>query len=208
VPADELLSALSRGFSSDLNAAAEALAGLSSAEPDQRVYRLKNIDQALERARSLIRGARGFLLLDIFPTPLEELRPDIQDAAARGVTVGAIVYSEADLASLPGVVAVVGKSASEVLDLLHGEYLAVVADASGHLVALLDYDRRCVRPAVWSDNTFLSCLQHDHLAESILLAETFRIFDLDQEPALDAARSLSIIRAQPEGWTAATEKPS
>src|SRR5688500_18750659 len=92
-PPGELISALERGYEARARAAGEALDQLYKPPEDDRIYQLATAAQALERARAMIDGAHETLLFDLFPHPLELLKPNLERARARGVRVAGVGYA-------------------------------------------------------------------------------------------------------------------
>jgi len=192
VPPSELLSALGRRFEERRAGAAEALEKLSTPAADDRIYQIKSAAQALERARAMIAAAREIVLFDLFPEPLEALRPDLERAAARGVRTAGVLYRD------PGSAAFAWRIASGsafALDHWPGSQMTLVADAREHLVALLSRDGAGVRHGVWSDSVYLGCMQHNALAAELRLA------DATTTVAGDLA-DLSLLRSSPPGLRA------
>src|SRR5262249_31837414 len=80
VPADELLKRLEREFQSRQAIAKDALAGLKPAPEDERIYQLRTREQVFERCRSMLDRSKALIVADLFPDPLEVLRPGIEAA--------------------------------------------------------------------------------------------------------------------------------
>src|SRR4051812_7356647 len=98
VAPDELLARLARTFSDQRERAARALARVRDTSADDRVYQMRSRDQVFERARQMLDRATQVAVLDVFPEPLETLRPDLERALARGVEVAVKLYAPADVA--------------------------------------------------------------------------------------------------------------
>lgn len=160
-PPDELLDRLQREHRSTCTAARTALADLARDTRDDRVYQLESSAQTLERTRRLLSLANDLVLLDLFPAPFLDLRDDLVEAAARGVRVVAHLYEEVGEQPFEW-------TTSERSDLIlrtwPGQQLSCVRDGEEFIAALLSDDLQTVHHAVWSSSTFLSCMQHNHLA--------------------------------------------
>jgi len=165
VPPEEVLQGLERRFQADRARALRALQGIAQASGDDRVYQLRSAPQALERARAMLERARALVLLDVFPGPCDALRESIVGATGRARVI-AKVYGDADL---PGVTTVRAADAERVLAAWPGQQLSLVVDAEEHLLALFAADMASVHQAVCSNSTFLSCMQHNHLASELLV---------------------------------------
>lgn len=187
VPPEELLNHLERRFRETRKSAEELLSRLRGPKRDDRVYTLRSRDQILERARTMLSCASEVVIVDGFPAMLECLRPDLEDAAARGVRVGVIAYQPIELV---GVETIEKPHGDATLERWPGQWLNVISDGSEHLVGLLDQDGLRVRQAIWSGSVYLSWVVHSSVAAEFILSEIERLF------ARDAA--LKTIRARYE----------
>lgn len=192
VPPAELLAALAGTFEARRAAAAEALQRLAPPAEDDGIYQLKSADQVMQRAQAMVEGARQILLFDLFPEPFEALRPALDRAAARGVTVAGTTYGAA--ADRPATF-IVARGADYVARRWPGRQVMLVADAREHLAALLSHDGREVLHGVWSDSAWLACAHHNGLACEV------RLLSMPAE-AQDPLARLSLIRSAPAGFHA------
>lgn len=167
VPPAELFAVLRRDFSSQAEAAETQLAALYAPPQEDRLYQLKNLPQALERARSLIAGARETLLFDLFPAPLAQLRTELDAAQARGVLVGGCTYEALGDAAFTHVMSP-GKDF--VSQRWPGHQITLIADAREVLVALVAPDGQTLHHGFWSDSSYLACLHHTGLSAEMRLA--------------------------------------
>lgn len=193
VPPDELLAARTRAFEQHREAARSLFASLGRDEDDERVYRLASAAHVLERTRSMLDAAREVVLVDAFPGPFAAVADALAACAHRGVRVVVKVYHDA-----PDVPFETVRDADvlQALQAWPGEQLSVVCDASCHLLALFDSDLRDVHQGVFSRSPFLSCMQHNHLANEIRLTAMRGHAQLRPGSSLDA---LSILVADPPG---------
>ena len=196
MPPEELLASLERQFQSQKEAAVEQLSQLGRPEGDERVYQLETVAQTLERARLMLARAREIVLLDIFPMPLAALKDDLEAAARRGVRVAIQCYEAIDI---PGVWAVRSELPPALRKAWPGQQLSLVVDAQEHLLALFSKDGKHIHQAIWSENLWLSCMQHNHVAcELMLTAQDAR----QPERLRTAFRRISLLRAAPPGLKA------
>ena len=172
VPADEVLGLLERGFRESRERAAAALAELQSVASDDRVYQLRSREQVIERCRRMLERAERVALIDAFPAPLEELRPEAEAAAARGVVVAAKAYEPLSLREVEVFVHPEGRA---VLERWPGQWVNVVVDGREHLLALLTRDGRGVQQAVWSESTYLSWVYHSAVSRELIMADVERL---------------------------------
>ena len=154
VPAEELLSRLERSFDERRERAAQALAQLQEgAADDDRVYGLQGREQVLERCRAMLARCRRNAVLDIFPLPLQWLRPDLEGAAARGVEVVAKVFEPTEV---EGAKIVLNHRSEAVMGLYPGQLIILIIDGAELLVAVLGPDGTDVHQAVWTGSAYLS----------------------------------------------------
>ena len=168
VPPAELLDRLDRDFGARRHQAAAQLAKIRPASGDDRVYQLGDVDQVFERARTMLAGAKTVALVDAFPKVLAQIASYLESAAKRGVAVAVRAYERV---TLRGVSVVVPTDAERVLGLWPGEQLNIAVDAEQYMLALLTKDAQSLHQAIWSNSTFLSCLQHNGLASELILTE-------------------------------------
>jgi len=167
VAPDELLDALESGFVKRRKAAKAALERLHAPEPSDKIFQLRNVTQAMARARRMIADARAVVLFDLFPAPLAALRADLAAAAASGVQVGGVVYEPKpprEFLCLPS------QGQQRTPDNWPGSQLTLVVDARQFLVALFSHDGSELLHAFWSDSAYLSCIQHSGLGCELRLS--------------------------------------
>lgn len=164
VPPSELLRRLERSFHERCAAAESELLRLAQPSEDDRVYQLKSHDQVFERARSMIDSARSIVLADLFPAPAAELRPSLEQAAARGVRVGCLVYDDIEIRGAH----TVRCGHLSWIPRWPGEQVAISIDALQHLVAVVERGGPGVVQALWSPSLLLSCSQHDGLMSQLI----------------------------------------
>jgi sugar-specific transcriptional regulator TrmB len=166
VPVNDLLDQLATRFNRSRNQAAEVLRHLPGPEQDTRIYHLRDRDQVLGKCRQLLESAQKVVLLDIFPIPLQELRPDLAIAAARGITVTVKAYAPAEI---PGVEVFVEPKHAYILDRWPAQWLNVVADGSEFMLGVLDKSGQTVIQAVWSGSPYLSWILHSGIGSEVVL---------------------------------------
>ena len=132
VPPDELLSRLSQDHAQRVEAAEEALAGYGTVADDGgEIWDIQGRDRILDRARSLLAAAASRVLVEIWEPDVEALRPDIEDAIRRGVSVVAVCYGDV---SLPDAEVHTHPSTDAVTAGLGGRWLVLSVD-DRHIVA-------------------------------------------------------------------------
>lgn len=195
----ELLDRLGGEFEAHKQAASSELGKIRQAQGDDRVYQLESVPLVMERARAMLAGAAQAVLLDLFPRCVPLLVEDMERAAQRRVKVVARVYAPV---ALKGVTVVLPPSAERVLATWPGQQLSVAVDGEQFLTALLSQDVSAVHQALWSNSTFLSCLQYNALHSEILLTDAQRA-GRGGSAALDA---MSLTQLQPPGFLKLNER--
>lgn len=171
VPPEELLSRLERRFEARKKTALAALKKLRPATGDDRVYQLRSAESVIERARRMLARARHVALLDLFPESLEALRPDVEAAAGRGITVAVKAYRES---SVKGAAVVLSSLGERAIERWPGQWLNLVVDGKEHLLALLAHGGKAVQHAVWSGSAYVSWVYHCALVAEIFMSEVER----------------------------------
>ncbi len=166
VPAAELLAGLERRFK-DLRSQAEVELGRLQVSPcDQRVYQLHTTEQVLTRFGHMLAGCKRVAMLDLFPLAVERLRPEIAEAAGRGVKVTAKVYEPVEI---PGVVIAVAPYGPVVLRKWPGQWTNGVVDGREYLVAYLSADGSTVNQAMWSSSPVLSMIYYQGFVRELAM---------------------------------------
>jgi sugar-specific transcriptional regulator TrmB len=171
VPVEELLARLERTFCERREQAAKALAEIQTVTDDDRVYQLRTRDQVMERARAMLQRAQQTAILDIFPEPLEELRPEIEAAVSRGVTIAVKAYGPI---AIEGARVVVTLGHETVRRRWPGQWVNLVVDGQEHMLAFLTSDGQGVHQAIWSESTYISWIYHSGIISEWLLADVRR----------------------------------
>jgi HTH-type transcriptional regulator, sugar sensing transcriptional regulator len=184
---EELLTMLQHNFEGRSAEARTALEGLYAPVADDRLYQLTTVSQVYGRAEAMIERAQEVLLFDLFPAPFARLRPDLDRATARGVRVAGVVYEPvADC----GFVTAASPGGAPIVERWPGLQLSLAVDAREHLQALLSRDETQVKHGVWSDSSYLACLEHNGLACEIWVS---------LGPGAAAAGTLSLFAIYPPG---------
>ncbi|HEU4754089.1 MAG TPA: helix-turn-helix domain-containing protein, partial [Armatimonadota bacterium] len=145
VPAVELLAQMESGFRERRRRAAEALQSVAQPAEDHRIYQLTTSQQVWERCRAMLERARKVVLLDGFPLPLAELRPDLERAAARSARVLVKAYAPVAIA---GAEVIQNPNPEKMLSQYLGHWIVLFIDGSELLLAALSPDGEQVRQAV------------------------------------------------------------
>ncbi len=174
VPPRELLERLDRRFQEQKREATEALRTLQPAESDERIYRLTTTDQVYERCRAMLAACRRIAILDLFPKPLAVVRPDVQAAADRGVSVLLMAYEETDLRGVRVTPLPYGGDIDEYLPL---QWISVFTDGQESLIAALSLDGGTVFQAVWTASLLLSWGQGSYAKWALFCHDLIRLLE-------------------------------
>jgi sugar-specific transcriptional regulator TrmB len=166
VPADELLARLEHNFRRNRRQAAQALASLRSPPDDDRIYQLRSREQVMERCRQMLARAEELVALDLFPGPLEELRSDLENTAARGIKIALRAYQPD---SVVGVEVFVDPQGAKVLQRWPGQWCNLVVDGQELLLALLNSAGTAVHQALWSSSAYLSWVYYSAITSDLSL---------------------------------------
>ena len=199
VPYQELLERLQGDFDARRRSAEGELSKLRRASGDDRVYQLTSVEQVLERARAMLSAAERSCLLDLFPGAVDLLATDLEATAKRGVAVVVRAYQSA---AVKGVKVIVARDAARVLSVWPGDQLSIAVDGDQFMMALLAKDGQSVHQAIWSNSTFLSCLQYNALHVELALTDMLTRSNTAGSPL----ESLSLTRLQPPGFQKLNER--
>jgi sugar-specific transcriptional regulator TrmB len=166
VPAEELLAQLDRSFQRRRQEATKALGTLSGGADDDRIYQLRSREQVLERCHQMLARAQELAVLDVFPSPLEEIRPSVESAAARGIRVALRAYQPA---TVRGAELFVDPRGASVLKRWPGQWLNLVIDGQEFMLAFLSSDGTGVHQAVWSGSAYLSLVYYSAVRSELSL---------------------------------------
>jgi sugar-specific transcriptional regulator TrmB len=131
----------------------EELKGLTTGAVEGGIYQLTTPDQVYGRAKTLLREAKRVALVDIFPTPLEHLRGDLEAAAKRGVHVWALIYLPGEV---KGCEVIAPKKPAVHLEIWKADWMNIIVDSREALYSLLKKDGTGVHRAVWIKDPYLA----------------------------------------------------
>jgi sugar-specific transcriptional regulator TrmB len=174
VPPSELLGRLKQSFLDRYEVAADALSHLKPSGNDEKIFSLATSAQTFDRCQKLIDQAESIILVDAFPGMVEILKPWLEKAAERQVTVVLQVYEPTNLKG----VEIVNYQAAELsLGRWQGQWLIVVVDGAEYLFAYMSEGGTTVHNAIWCGSAFLALPQHSNLALSFrasIMEELFK----------------------------------
>lgn len=172
VPVGEYLEGMKQNIEAKRQALEKELADLGGATIEQGLYRLTNAEQVYTRVRKMLHEARSVMLFDIWPAPLENLRPDLERAAKRGVKILVKTYAPVEVA---GCEVFAPEKEAEQIRVWKGDWLIVVADCQEFVVSLLEKSGPGVLEALWSSNDYLALLTHNWVLQELTLTRLGRL---------------------------------
>lgn len=155
------------------------------------IYRLSSLDQVYERARRMLRGCKQTVYIDIYPGPLTQLRPAIEETVARGINVFAEVYEETEI---DGAVVIDRAKLPSLWTDWPVDVLVIFVDGRQHLIAFMERDGGRVYDAFWSDSVMFSWAYGIYIISDLVLAGITKQLagrDITAEEMREYLRSLS-----------------
>ncbi len=168
VEPDELLDQMERGFRGRRKLALDEVRSLIRPKAGGGgIYRLSSLDQVYERARRMLASSEQTVYIDIYPGPLAQLRPAIEEAVSRGVNVYAEVYEPTEI---DGALVIDRAQLPSLWTDWPVDVLLLFVDGRQHIVAFLERDGGRVYDAFWSDSVMLSWTYGIYIISDLVLA--------------------------------------
>ncbi|MBU8869597.1 MAG: hypothetical protein KOO60_01865 [Gemmatimonadales bacterium] len=165
-PPSEFMGQLSVQFSNARKQALNSIRSLGPAPPDTRIYNLTTPLQVFERCRTMLSQCETLAVVDAFPVPLARLKPDLEAASVRGMSIWAQTYEPG--VDIPGAKIAVSPIRQELLEQLSHQWITLCVDGREHLIAVMDQSGEHVHYACWSSNLLLSWVLFSYLKPHIL----------------------------------------
>lgn len=159
----EVLEKLKDEFLDRHRKTADALARLKPSGDFEKIFSLAAPEQVFDRCRRSIEHAESVILVDAYPGVIKTIKPWLEGAGARGVTVVLQVYKPVQVR---GVEVIEYQNSAEMLGRWRGDWLVVVVDGAEYLFAFIAEDGRTVHNAIWCGSAFMALPQHSNLALS------------------------------------------
>ncbi|HOP03316.1 MAG TPA: helix-turn-helix domain-containing protein [Tenuifilaceae bacterium] len=157
VAPDEFIAQYQKNLLSKTEAAKELLSNLKPQPSDERSYTIDSVSLVFERFEQMMARCKTIAVVDAFPLALQRVVGAIEDASRRGVSVFVEAYSKIEIEGADVALVPVGDKA---LDHWQSQQLNLVIDGEEHLISLMDNDLKKVKHAIWSNNTYMSCMLH------------------------------------------------
>lgn len=167
VPPKEVLDKLKHSFLGRHQHAEDALSQLKPSGDPEKIFSLTTPEQVFDRSQSLIENAEKIVLIDAFPGVIEILKPWLEAAAKKKITVVLQAYEPVQI---EGAEIIVFQHAARMLDRWPGNWLIIVVDGAEYLFAFLSDDEMIVHNAIWCGSAFLALPHHSNLVHSFRAA--------------------------------------
>lgn len=167
VAVDEWLRLRTRAFEKACADAAEALAATPESEADDGLYRLHTLEQAMERARTVISRAQRVVVTTVAPDLVASLASELHAAALRGVAVAVKAFAPCDI---PGAEVVLDPRGLAAVDGAPGQWLVLNVDGRESVHLLVAHGSGELLTASWSANPLLGWAHYSGIASDIILA--------------------------------------
>lgn len=174
VPVDEWLRLRTRAFENACAEATASLAALPESDADDGLYRLHTLEQALERARTVIATAERVIIISIAPDLVAYLAADLEAAASRGVAVAVKSFEPCDI---PRAEVVVDPRGVAALEGAPGQWLVLNGDGRECVHALVNAETGELLTATWSANPLLAWAHYSGLSSDFVLAAVRRLIE-------------------------------
>lgn len=159
VPITDYLNILEEQFRLKRKHAESQLQDLGKLPGKEGIYKLQTVEQVYERCKTMFDNTEQVILADIFPTPLHNLKAELEDIAKnKGVEVHLKVYEPVDLENCNIINTF---NAEELLELWNGQWVVVVSDVKEALIAVITDDGKDVRYGIWTRNPYISFIVYN-----------------------------------------------
>ncbi|RPH32249.1 MAG: hypothetical protein EHM93_10150 [Bacteroidales bacterium] len=154
---NEFLNSYQNSIIEKTNSAKDILNSLENEHVDEKSYSIDSVPLVFERFKSMMNRCKSIAIVDAFPKTIVEVTDCIEEAINRGVDVYIEVYQPIEIKGADTICATIGE---QTLEHWNSQQLNLIIDGEEHLIALLDNDLKKVKQAVWSNNTYISCILH------------------------------------------------
>jgi len=157
VNSDEFLNHYEKSILEKARSAKDLLKNLGSETVDEKSYSIDSVPLVFERFNSMMSRCKSIAVIDAFPKALEKVINSIEQATERGIDVYVEAYQPIKIKGADVICAPVGEKA---LEHWKSQQLNLIIDGEEHLITLMDNQLKEVKQAVWSNNTYMSCILH------------------------------------------------
>ncbi len=175
IPIKSVVQQLKQAYATKTEQAVDMLGNIQEEKPGEGIYKLQTIEAVFQRARDILKRAESIVVIDCFPNALEIMKAEINQAAARGLSIYVQAYAPVTLSKkVQMVLPDIGIDAMNYWD---AEQLNMVADGREMLLSLFNKDLSRLVQATYSDNLYLACMMHagimsEHKVHRFSMAKT------------------------------------
>jgi sugar-specific transcriptional regulator TrmB len=170
LPIESYLNQLEMQFSKRKALIEKEFKNLKPAAVQEGLFRIDNIYQLYENAKTIINNAVEVLAVDSTILPLEVLKPNLKNTAKRGVKV--IVKTSSSI-SIKGCEIIYSEEMGSAADILPIQYLNLCSPGKDHLIAMLKYDNSHVLNAILNKNRFMTLVAYNGIFTEYALAKLY-----------------------------------
>jgi len=168
VPVGEYLERVKQDIEAKRVVLEKEMADMGGARVEQGLYKLASSEQVYARARKMLSEAQSVALLDVWPAPLENLRPDLEKAAKRGVKVFIKAYAPVEVA---GCEVLAPPKETAHMKVWRGDWLILIIDCHEFMLSLLEKTGSGVMESLWSSNDYLALLIYNWILQEFTLTK-------------------------------------
>jgi len=180
LPPNSLLARMSSEFNASLDVLRKELPRLAAPQEAHLIHNIADREALLERAADVIRESRWDLYVSVWPEELDDLRPALDEAAARGVEVTMLVFGE-DTAEVGNTYRHRYSPPEFVMEYLGHRLFCVVSDSQRAVVGGF---RQETGWGVYSDNPAVVLLSTEYVRHDIAMQILGTHLGSDQVTAL------------------------
>jgi HTH-type transcriptional regulator, sugar sensing transcriptional regulator len=166
VPVGEYLERMKQDIEAKRVVLEKEMADMGGTRVEQGLYKMASAEQVYARARKMLAEAQSVALVDIWPAPLESLRPDLEKAAQRGVKVFIKAYAPV---AVEGCEVLAPPKETGHTKVWKGDWLILITDCHEFLLSLLEKTGSGVMEALWSSNDYLAVLIYNWILQEFTL---------------------------------------
>ena len=181
VPVHQFLSSIQKEFHRKRDKIIKEAEKLDVQQQPVGIYELQSGQLVYEKAINMIETATYSIIIDAFPTPLENLTPHIVENKSGIKNIFLKHYSDEDI---PGVRQIPNTESDIVLDEHLGQWLIIIKDANETLIAFFDHSGEKMIHSVWIQDAFISLVHFSGSIIECVLSEILKVVYENEDATL------------------------
>ncbi|MCK4978804.1 MAG: hypothetical protein KAS62_00340 [Candidatus Delongbacteria bacterium] len=153
VPVEEFLNKIENEFTNTRKNIISEVKKLDIKQDSGGIYELHSVEQAYEKAASMIKSADNILLIDCFPKPLKKIKNYIKKAGKGEANIYLKNYCEEKIDNINQIAS---KNPDISIDSLAGQWMMIIKDTEESLIAMFSQDCTELKHCIWTKDKFLS----------------------------------------------------